>query len=410
MEHLKASSLSPAEVSHLPPSLVGPTLLIIPSVTATQISEDRFYLDDKVVSGLREWVRHWPGPVACIFRAGEASAIAFGREYGRDELPCGIEIADGPIGDDLLAGADIILASGDNHQDFPLAARAKRLGIPLCYIIENLLSTRLQINGVSSASRWQKLKSGVWAIGSEIQRRRAFRDAAALQSNGTPAGNAYRSINPNVHSYFDTRTARPMMADEAAMAARRTRLRLDAKLRLAFSGRLEPLKGADDLIQVAHHLDLIGIPFHLDILGAGSLEGPMRAERHRLGLMEKVTFHGGVDFRTQLAPFFVNEVDLFVCCHRQSDPSCTYMETFAAGVPIVGYSNRAFDGMLAMGGAGWSVRRKSPRAIALKINELHRDQLIEASAQARSFAEGHDMASTFEGRAAHLASVLERYR
>jgi colanic acid/amylovoran biosynthesis glycosyltransferase len=33
-------------------------------------------------------------------------------------------------------------------------------------------------------------------------------------------------------------------------------------------------------------------------------------------------------------------LDVFVCCHIQIDPPCTYLESYGAGLPIVGYANR----------------------------------------------------------------------
>lgn len=39
-------------------------------------------------------------------------------------------------------------------------------------------------------------------------------------------------------------------------------------------------------------------------------------------------------------------------CHRQGDPSCTYLETYACGMPIVGYNNQAHQGILASNNAG----------------------------------------------------------
>lgn len=386
-------------------------LVVTPSISAAR-ADGGLFLDDKVVSGLIESCRTWPGPVRAIFREGPRSAIVFGQPY--DPATLGFELAlvdaGAPIPDALLADADIILAAGDSHHDFPLQAQARRLGIPIVYIIENLIRTRLQIIGVSGASAWQRMKSSLWAIGSEIQRRRVFRGAAALQANGTPAADVYGRAHGDVLCYFDTRLSRSMMCDEQAMDKRFQRLRSGSPLRLAFSGRLEPLKGADHLIPVARELVARNVAFHLDIFGTGSLENGMRAAIEKGGLSESVTLHGSVDFETRLAPIMCDEIDLFLCCHRQSDPSCTYLETFGCGVPIVAYRNRAFDGMLALASAGWSVPADDPAAMADRVAALNgnREQLVAAAIAARDFAGEHDVEKTFAARMAHLLAVLDR--
>ncbi|SNS42457.1 Glycosyl transferases group 1 [Sphingomonas laterariae] len=388
----------------------GPRVVIVPSVFAAP-GDGGIFLDDKAISGLATWHRDWPGPVRAIFRRGPQATISFGRLYDPQALGFEIALADAeaPIPDALIADADIILAGGDDIRDFPMLAQARRLGVAIVYIIENLLRTRLQINASANIGAWQTLKSAVWAAGMELRRRRIFRGADGLQANGTPAADLYGRINPQTLCFFDTRLPVSMMADDAAMATRADRLRGGRPLRLAFTGRLEALKGADHLVPVARELAARGIAFHLDIFGTGSQSDAIGRAIGEAGLGDRVTLHGGVDFETRLMPYLREQVDLFVCCHRQSDPSCTYLETFGCGVPMVAYENLAFDGIVRLAPVGWSVRRDDPAAMADRIATLDRDReaLCAAAIAARRFAGQHDMSATFAARQQHLLGLLD---
>src|SRR5262249_16164737 len=98
------------------------------------------------------------------------------------------------------------------------------------------------------------------------------------------------------------------------------------------------------------------------------------------------------------------ETDLFVCCHRQGDPSCTYVETMACGVPIVGYGNEAWEGLARVSGAGWVTPVGEPIKLAERIAALERDRsaLSNAAHAALDFARSHSFEKTFPRRVEHL--------
>jgi glycosyltransferase involved in cell wall biosynthesis len=185
-----------------------------------------------------------------------------------------------------------------------------------------------------------------------------------------------------------------------------------APLRLAFTGRLEKMKGADDLIEIAAALDRAGKDFSLDVFGSGSLTSEMEAALNDPAagtLRRKVRINAPVDFNRELVPWMRSEVDLFVCCHRQSDPSCTYLETLGCGVPIVGYSNRALAGILKLTDIGWMTPVNSKEEMARKIIDLdsNRFQLASRMRTARNFAKEHSFESEFKSRVDHLWKMSE---
>jgi glycosyltransferase involved in cell wall biosynthesis len=200
---------------------------------------------------------------------------------------------------------------------------------------------------------------------------------------------------------------------ERTLEERLQRLRTGAPLRLAFTGRLAAIKGADHLPRVARSLRRLGVDFTLDVCGSGPLEGRIRALASRWELQPAVRLRGVLDFETELLDFVSREVDLFVCCHRQGDPSCTYLETMACGVPIAGYANEAFARLAAHARTGWTAPLDDPDALARRIAALDRDraELERGARRARAFAAQHLFEATMDRRVEHLldaAAAAER--
>ncbi|HEY0825619.1 MAG TPA: glycosyltransferase, partial [Ramlibacter sp.] len=337
-----------------------------------------------------------------IVREGPAATLLFAGELQPDALPFGVALipAGSEVPAELVADAAVVLACGDNHLDLPLARSCSRLGVPVVYVIENTLPTRWRIAMLEPWPLRQRLKSLLWHAFTEIERRSAFRRASGLAANGVDASRSYAASSGDLITFFDSRTTREMMATQRELDAKLDRLRRGEPLRLGFSGRLEALKGTDHLPAVARCLAAAGIPFSLDIFGSGSLEAPMRRDIAEAGLQGRVTMHGAVDFATVLVPFFRGNVDLFVCCHRQSDPSCTYLEAMACGAAIAGYGNRALVGLLEHARAGVASPMDQPASLAQAIARLgsDRESLAEMMRNALALACEHDVASTFSRR------------
>jgi glycosyltransferase involved in cell wall biosynthesis len=198
---------------------------------------------------------------------------------------------------------------------------------------------------------------------------------------------------------------------DAALQQRLTYLLENKPLRLAFSGRLIQMKGADHLVELALKLKQSKIPFQFTIYGAGDVEQEMHAFITKHQLSEQVVMAGVVDFYKTLIPELQQSVDVFVCLHRQSDPSCTYLETLSCGVPIVGYKNRAFSGLLELADIGWGGELNNLDEICTIIAHLHenRTEIIEKSKNSAAFAQQHDFDATFQKRIDHLISTVEYY-
>ncbi|MDP1025751.1 glycosyltransferase [Sphingomonas sp. KR1UV-12] len=381
------------------------TLIIVPSVPAAP-DGDRLFMDIKALDGLTAYARGWPGPVRCLFRRGDRGTIAFGTSIAPADYPFDLVlVGDDPAADmSNFADAAVVLAAGDNHQDLQLV---DAVSAPVVFIIEYTLATRLQITRLSMGVGLRAAKSLVWTIKTELRRRRTFRRSSGLQCNGTPAHAAYRRLAPNSLLYFDTRVPDALQIDAAQLAAKTAAMVAGDPLRIAFSGRLEPMKGADHLVKVAKALRNRGVPFSLDIYGDGSLRAAIVAEIAASGLDGQVAVKGPVPFDTVLVPKMIGEVDLFLCCHRQADPSCTYLETLSCGVPIVGYDNAAFRGVVELGDVGIAVPVDDPAAAAAAIADLASDRprLVRMAGTAAKVGAAHSFEKVFATRLAHLREI-----
>lgn len=384
---------------------IAPSLLIISGAPAG-ILNIGLLLDKKFVEGMRLYAENWAGRVGCLLPESLADQ-PFGEVLDPSLLPFKVNLH--PKGHYITAaelqGYDIVLCSGDNDQYLHIAEVCRNQEKSLFFIIENIPETRRQIVMLDrNKSILKKLKSILYIHRQEIRRRKAFSLANGLQANGYPAAQHYHTLNPNTLLYLDNRINANLLATEAEMAARRNYLTSGGRLRLIHSGRLEPLKGSQDLIQIACHLRDQKLDFILDIFGTGSLESDIREGISRYRLQDHVRMQGVADFATELVPYARQNGDIFISCHRQSDPSCSYLENMGCGLAVMGYSNKMWNALMQESGAGWATPLGNWKALAEKLLEIsvNRTDLAITSGKAWNFTKKHLLENTFKNRIAHL--------
>jgi glycosyltransferase involved in cell wall biosynthesis len=384
--------------------------MLIPSCRAASPGPGVFVFGKKFLDGVVTYARHWPGRVEVLTEIVPEATEPDARAVSAKELPFAVT----PIKDsgseltDALRRAAVISAALIPEK-VSLAEVCREIGVPVVYVSEYSILTRKQIIQVETKNPLLRLRRGLWTTQLEARYLRSLRLAAGVQCNGTPTYEAYRSVNQRPLLFFDSRVDESMIVKEEVLETRLRTLLEHRPLRLVFSGRLTGIKGVDDLPRVAQELRRMGVPFTLDIYGTGELASSLRTQIARLGLADAVQLHGFIDFETALVPRISNSADLFVCCHRQGDPSCTYLETLSCGTPIAGYANEAFCGIRALSSAGWETPLDDPRALAEVIATLNhkRAELAEASRAARRFAVLHPFNETFRRRVEHLVECQE---
>jgi glycosyltransferase involved in cell wall biosynthesis len=360
----------------------------------------------KFIQGMQSYARAWDGPVCAVLDPGSADTGNLDHvDVVPEDLGFSLRLArfGSPELDAALAGRGVVLASVD-HRLPRLAEQCRERGVPCVYNAEYTLRTRLQFLRAEREGRLGRLWGGLWELRQEASALAQFRLAAGIQCNGLPCFLAYRDHNRDPLLYFDSRVRSADIASDDELGASNRRRRRGGPMHLVFSGRLIRSKGADHLLEVALALRAEAVPFRMSICGDGVLRSELDARIARARLGPDVRLAGVLEFGSGLLPLLKSSADLFVCCHRQGDPSCTYLETFACGVPIVGYANEALETFIAATGAGATVPMDRPRALARLIARLHaeREPLCAWAERARAFAARHTMEHTFALRIRHL--------
>jgi colanic acid/amylovoran biosynthesis glycosyltransferase len=391
--------------------LKEPHLLIIPSVPVWLQGSDLIF-DRKFYDGMLLYTQKWPGKVSCLMATTTAPLPEFGAiKKTHHDLPftCITIDKDELIDAEHLKGASLVLASGDSYDQLHISGLCKKEKIKCVYVIEYIPETRYQIASLSAQNPFIKLRRFLYIWQYEKKRVSAFQLADGLQSNGTPAYYEYKRFKNNL-LYFDTRVDNRHRISNSDLENRLAHLSEGKPLRLAFSGRLIQMKGADQLVTLARMLKKETLPFSMTIYGTGDLENEMKEFIRTHQLENEVSMPGAVDFYNTLIPDLKKNIDLFISLHRQSDPSCTYLETLSCGVPIVGYNNKAFAGLLELADFGWGAKLNDLNEIKKIIINLNKNRAVIAIKSRNSllFSVPHDFESTFNKRVNHLLSILEQ--
>ncbi|WP_417498667.1 glycosyltransferase [Methylophaga sp.] len=372
---------------------------VFPSVGFWVINGN-IYLDRKFYDGLMLYKKLWRGSLVVFMRKSSVNTPKFGMvKYDRNEQFKIVNIEQRMVDEIDIGKVDVVLASADDFKNLHISKLCKKLSVPCVYYLEYILETRLQINQLSSKTPFKKLKTIVWLLMTEIRRKIAIKHASALQANGTPVFFEYKSKIQTL-LYFDTRCTDNMLISENQLSSRLATLNEARPLRLVFSGRLNSMKGVDDLMLMTKRLVKRNIDFTLDIFGEGELLLALQELMNSSLYKKKLRVHGAVDFANELIPYVQKNIDIFVCCHKQSDPSCTYLETYSCGVPILGYNNKAHAGILQIADVGWSVQMGNIENLCDAIVELNnnRAEIVQKSKNAIAFAKANTFYDSFKKR------------
>lgn len=396
----------------------SPTLAVFSNVRAITRSNGNVVLAGRLISGMEEHGKYWPGGMLCACEPAPEAELAgnVDRALGGDnvevapgDLPFKLAVVDFRSEEARRVLSDVAVAIvGIGHRVTHMSAWGRELNVPIVYGSEYSLKTRLQVERAEVANPIILARRIFWHINLERKQRRAIRLADGIQCNGTPTYDAYKDISPSPMLFFDGRMSEDMLVTDADQAERHARLRRGEPLRLAWSGRLNRMKGAHHLPAFAAELKKLGVPFKLEIFGGGVLEPSLRKEVSQRGLDDCVDVKGYVDFVNVLTPHMQKNVDIWVCPHVQGDPSGAFLETFGSGLPIIGFDSEALTGMLRLAEAGRTVPLGDAKALAASVARASRDRedLINWSTAARAFATEHTFDKSFKRRMAHIDRIL----
>ena len=395
----------------------SPKLILITSLNVQVKNSSRISLTQKFLDGVIEYQKYWSGPIVVIMEAtDEKSNNLDNIEISISELPFELKIIDLEkidkqyFTEELPVENSIVLSCPD-HRLHKISKVCHFLNIPCVQVTEYSLKTRIQITQATTKNPLLIMRRVFWQYNQEKKQKKAIQIAEGVQCNGLPTYNEYKEINSNTLLYFDTRVKDSLLATDSEIEDRLNRHinQKEKKLNLLFSGRLIKMKGVSNLIKVAKELKKLGVNFELFICGDGDQKAQMEKETKLYSLEKQVTFMGVLDFESELVPFVKKNIDLFICCHPQGDPSCTYLETMSCGVPIIGYDNEAFKGLVDYSQAGWLTKMNDPKKMAHKVMEISNDyeSLKIMSFKSLHFARENSFEKTFSNRIIHLQKFLK---
>ncbi len=381
-------------------------LILLPSLKAHRGPRGGLVLTQKYLDGAAEYARFWPGPVTSLVEVqAEITTDMDHVEVLPGEGETGLEhrpVDEKALSERLQSAAVVLgfLAPGE----LDTARLCDRIGVPIVFTSEYSPRTERQIIDAEVSNPLIRWRRKLWARNAEKTRLCMLPMAAGVQCSGTPTYDIYSKVQDNALLFFDNRVRQNDVISDEELVAKTTRISRGEPLRLIFGGRLVGMKGAMDLPAVAGVLKDMNVPFTLDIFGSGPQENEIRTRIEETGLDDLVRLRGVLDFRSGWIPHLKAEADLFVCCHLQGDPSSTYPEVMSCGMPIVGYDNEAFAGVVRHSGAGFLSPMHDVTDLAGQIAELHRnrDRLVDAAVRARDFARQHTFEKTFARRIDHL--------
>lgn len=408
-------SLAVTDVEAQSGAVIGATPAILHvALSGVEVGTRSIVIDRKFHVGMLEYARRLDRPLACLvprLLPHERREAIDHVEVPLDRLAYRVHVVPSTrvdrevrgIVEHVIGGSALVYVGTGGPFNLSVAERCRARGIPYVLMSENTLRNEIEIMRSATRSDLRRLVREATLRLLHRRKLRAVAGCAELHANGYPT---FAELGPSSRStllYFDTRALEADVVSEAAIQERLASLGARPP-RLLFSGRYHPIKGVVDVIRVGLELDRRGLNFRLDLYGKGPLKDEMvAAARASHG---KIAVHDAVPYRPDLVEA-TRGVDLAVICHPQGDPSCTYLETFACGVPIAGYANEMWTALCRESGGGRVVRTGDHRALATAIEELLRDreELRNASLNARRFAAANTMEKTWDRRSARLVAL-----
>lgn len=374
--------------------------LVIVQLDAVELDRRTVTMSTKTLHALELYAEQWPGPlvVSAVVKRLPPSPLLVKRRLA--DLP--FDVVDRSARDvqTLRTGAAATLAMHDIKDSGGSLFDPGRLvlygEIPLEERIRMASLGRGRLSSLRIALSWRRRAPAL---------RRMVRNTGGYQANGYPVFDTYGELSPRPLLYVDSRATEKIIAHATARISDDRAQRALSPFTLGFSGRHTAAKGIDHALDAVLTLLDEGEDLRLVLYGSGELSPVLRerAARHP----GHIEFRGDVDFESTWVRDVPRTVDLMLLPHVQGDPSGTYLESAALGVPVLGFDNVALEALVRHHGIGWTVPLGDTAALTAAVKRLSREphRLESAGEAGRAFMAEHTFEKEFLRRIRHLREV-----
>ncbi len=263
------------------------------------------------------------------------------------------------------------------HQVTPVAMRYPTplagLGIPYVYgPVGGSLASPEAFRDDEGTSPWYTRLRAVdhWRLSHDRLLRRGFEDAALVLGIAPYVREALSGVRLREFEVLGE-TGLEDLPDPSRRSTR------GGPLRLLYVGRLVRSKGARDAIRAMGRLTDLDV--HLDIVGDGPDEGECLELCSRLGLQERVSFHGRVN-RSDVDEFY-RTADIFVFPSYREPGGNVQFEAMSYGLPLV-VSTRGGTAAAVTADCAVLVDPRDPEQYAADLAEAIRGLVVDRDRRA----------------------------
>lgn len=371
--------------------------LVIVQLDAVQLNGTTVSVSTKSLRALEIYAEHWPGEVIVAVEAKPLPSSPLLSVVRRADLPFSVVDRSLHGVGTLRRNAAVTLAMHDVSDMGVIEIEPERLVL----YGEFPLAERIRVGQIGSGALGRLRVAAGWKRRGGRLRAMATR-AGGYQSNGYPAFDDYGRLSPSAITYFDTRASRRVVEQSEAVSRDGSE-----PFTVAFSGRHTAAKGPEHVLGAVIPLLEEGADLRAVFYGSGDLTPVLRERAAEWG--DAVEFRGDLDFEGEWVHDVPRTADLMILPHVQGDPSGTYLESAAVGVPVLGFDNVALQSLVDRHGIGWTVPLGNTDALTAQLRALMADRsaLAAASVRGREFMREHHFEAEFARRVEHLRQVAD---
>ena len=397
---------SPTADAPSSPSPAAGTILLYLPVAFHRAADGTLLLEDQACNGLRLWAEHFQnliimaplapgnpppawGPVSQIGPALERIEIhplpwAWRPDLFLRHLPSARRRIRA-----LIQRADWLgFAIGGLFGDWGAVAayEARRQGRKH-YIWADRVESSVTRERARSATRWRhRLLARLYHRPMAALERDLVRHAALGLFHGQDTFAHYAPFSPNPQLVHDIHIDRDDHLPPEALQ-RKIADATSGPLKIVYTGRAEPMKGALDWVEALVLLAEKGVDFRATWAGDGSVLPQMRAKISAAGLADKIALPGFITGRAEILTI-LREAHVMAFCHKTPESPRCLIEALISGLPIVGYDSAYPRDLIAGHGGGLLTAGQSPAALAEALEGLSQDRARLGDLMARAAEDG----------------------